>query len=285
MCRVISVTTPASSPSGVGDLVGVGHQRHPLEEVAEARRTVPASTSAGSATPGLRRRTRGRPRRARRGSPPGWRPAGRRRPRARRGSPSGRAPSRGRRRPARPRRPSTAARRPSPRSPDAFSDRDASAGRLLGPAQRLPERDPLALGQRLDARDRAVADAALGGVEDPAQRDVVGRVDQHPQVGQRVADLAPLVEAHPADDLVGQADPDEHLLEHPGLRVGAVEDRHVGRARGLSSVSRSISSETNRPRRARRRRRSRRSARRRRRRTTAASACGPGCGRSPRWRR
>ena len=106
-------------------------------------------------------------------------------------------------------------------------------GRLVGPLQPLPEGDPLALGVRVDARDRAVADAALGGVEDPAQGDRVGRVDEHPQVGQRVTHLAALVEPHPADDLVGQADADERLLEHPGLGVGAVEDRHVGRPRGL----------------------------------------------------
>ena len=43
---------------------------------------------------------------------------------------------------------------------------------------------------------------------------VVGGVDQHPEVGQRVADLLALVEAHPAaDDLVGLAGADEHLLE------------------------------------------------------------------------
>ncbi len=88
---------------------------------------------------------------------------------------------------------------------------------------------PLALGQHRHARHGPVADPPLGGVEDPAQRDLVGRVDQHPQVGDRVAHLAALVEAHPADDLVGLAGPDEHLLEHAGLGVGAVEDRDVGR--------------------------------------------------------
>ena len=113
------------------------------------------------------------------------------------------------------------------------SDRDASPGASVGPLQPLPEGDPLALGVGVHALHRAVADAALGGVEDAAQRDRVGRVDEHPQVGQRVAHLAALVEAHPADDLVGQPDADEHLLEHPRLGVGAVEDRDVGRPRGL----------------------------------------------------
>ena len=106
------------------------------------------------------------------------------------------------------------------------------AGRLVGADEGLPEGDPLALGQRLDARLGPLADAALGGVEHPADRDLVGGVDQHPQVGQRVAHLAPLVEAHPTDDLVGLAGADEHLLEDARLGVGAVEDGHV---RGLAT--------------------------------------------------
>ena len=57
--------------------------------------------------------------------------------------------------------------------------------------------------------------------------------DEHPQVGERVAHLLALVEAHPADDLVGQADADEHLLEDARLGVGAVEDRDVA---GLDAV-------------------------------------------------
>ena len=101
------------------------------------------------------------------------------------------------------------------------------ARRLVGPAQRLPEDRPLPLGVRRHAGLGAVADAPLGDVEHPAERDLVGRVDQHPEVGERVADLAALVEAHPADHLVGLAGADEHLLEHPGLGVGPVEHRHV----------------------------------------------------------
>jgi len=43
-----------------------------------------------------------------------------------------------------------------------------------------------------------------------------------------VAHLAPLVEPHPADHLVGLTGADEHLLEHARLGVGPVEDRDVG---------------------------------------------------------
>ena len=106
-------------------------------------------------------------------------------------------------------------------------DRVARSGDLVGAPQRLPERDPVAARERLHARLRALTDAALGGVEDAPQRHLVVGVGQHPQVGQRVSHLAPLVEPHPADHAVGHADPDEDLLEHPGLGVGAVEDRDV----------------------------------------------------------
>ena len=129
-----------------------------------------------------------------------------------------------------------------------------------------------------------VADAALGHVEDAPQADRVLRVGQHPQVGQRVAHLAPLVEPHAADHLVRQPDPQEHVLEHARLAVGAVEDGHVGvadlarnRPAGRSPRRRT------RPRRARCRRRSRSPSRRRPGRTTGACRAGPGCGRSPRW--
>ena len=94
-------------------------------------------------------------------------------------------------------------------------------------SQRVPEADAVLPRQRLDAGLGAVADAALGDVEDAAQRDLVVGVDEDPQVGQRVLDLAPLVEAHPADDAVGQAAADEHFLEHTGLGVGAVEHGDV----------------------------------------------------------
>ena len=102
------------------------------------------------------------------------------------------------------------------------------AGDALGLPQRRGERDPLALGPARDELLGLVADAALGHVEDAPQADRVLRVGQHPQVGQRVAHLAPLVEPHAADHLVRQPDPQEHVLEHARLAVGAVEDGHVG---------------------------------------------------------
>lgn len=91
----------------------------------------------------------------------------------------------------------------------------------------MREGDPLAPAERVDHRLGALADAALGHVEDAAQRHGVLGVGEDAQVGEDVADLAALVEADTADDLVGQADPDEDLFEDTGLGVGAVEDRDV----------------------------------------------------------
>ena len=50
------------------------------------------------------------------------------------------------------------------------------------------------------------------------------------QVGERVLDLAPVVEPRAADDLVRDADAHEVLLEHAALRVGPVEDGDVAPA-------------------------------------------------------
>ena len=232
MCRVISVTTPASSSSGcVGDLVGVGDQRDPLEEVGE-----PGRDGAGVDVGRVGRRAGHRVVGELAGDRdelgevlhPGLvlrvvgglelvEVAGAREHRLEdHVGPLPRVDHR---------LELLDHRRRSPGS--LVSDRVARPG--ASSARRSASQKVIRsrCGERVDARLGAVADAALGGVEDPAQRDLVGRVDQHPQVGQRVADLAPLVEAHPADDLVGHADADEHLLEHPGLGVGAVEHRDV----------------------------------------------------------
>ena len=69
-----------------------------------------------------------------------------------------------------------------------------------------------------------VPHAAARPVGDAQQRDGVGRVVDHLQVGDRVLDLRALVEAGAADHLVRNALADEHVLEHARLRVRPVED-------------------------------------------------------------
>ena len=84
---------------------------------------------------------------------------------------------------------------------------------------------------RREALERRLADPPPRAVHDPAQRHLVGRVPDHLEIGDRVLDLGPLVEARAADHPVGHALPHEQVLEHAGLRVHPVEDRDVGRAR------------------------------------------------------
>ena len=107
-------------------------------------------------------------------------------------------------------------------------DRVASPGASFARRSASQKVSPSRVASAWMRLDRAVADAALGDVEDPLERDDVVGVDQQPEVGQRVADLAALVEAHPADHAVGLAGADEDFLEDSRLRVGAVEDRDVG---------------------------------------------------------
>ena len=161
----------------------------------------------------------------------------------------------------------------------AFSERVARSGTSAHAAQRA--RRTAIRSRSANFSTHASARSPMprfGDVDDPAQADDVGRVGDDLQVGQRVADLLALVEPHPADDLVGHADPDEHLLEHPGGVVGAVEDRDVLRLRRRPRRrARRSARPPRRPRRARCRRRSPRSARRRRRRSTGSSAAGRCC--------
>ena len=72
--------------------------------------------------------------------------------------------------------------------------------------------------------DRGVADAAARHVDDALEGEVVGRLGGDPEIGQRVADLRPLVEARAADDAVVQAERDEAVLEGAHLERGAHQD-------------------------------------------------------------
>ena len=94
-------------------------------------------------------------------------------------------------------------------------------------AERGEERLAVRLRPGPQAGDRGIADPAARAVGDAHQRDgVVGVVD-HLEVRHRVLDLGALVEARAADHLVRDALADEHVLEHPALRVRPVEDRDL----------------------------------------------------------
>ena len=103
--------------------------------------------------------------------------------------------------------------------------RDPALGRV---PQGLTETDGPLLGMDRHARLRTVPDTPPRGVEDAAQRHRVVRVGEHLEVRDDVAHLLALVEPCAPDDLVGQTQADEHVLDHPGGVVGPVEHGHIG---------------------------------------------------------
>ena len=101
----------------------------------------------------------------------------------------------------------------------------AEPGHLLGLGRQLPDRSRRSCWRTRSTREIEVEPIPRRGeltirVNAP---DVL-RVDEHRQVGDRVLDLGALVELRAADHLVGDLGPHERVLEHPRLRVGAVED-------------------------------------------------------------
>ena len=98
---------------------------------------------------------------------------------------------------------------------------------ILGMAERGEERLAVRLRPGPEAADRGVADPAARPIGDAHERHgVVGVVDDL-EVRHGVLDLRPLVEARAPDHLVRDALADEHVLEHPALRVRPVEDRDL----------------------------------------------------------
>ena len=69
-----------------------------------------------------------------------------------------------------------------------------------------------------------VADAAARHVDDALEGEVVGRLRDDAEIGERIADLGALVEARAADDAVVQAERDEAVLEGAHLERGAHQD-------------------------------------------------------------
>src|SRR5947208_1674175 len=83
---------------------------------------------------------------------------------------------------------------------------------------------PPAFAQRLEALR---SDAARRQVDHALEGGIVAAVGEEPEIRERVLDLGALEEPQPAVDPVRDARRQERLLEHPRLRVGAVEDRDL----------------------------------------------------------
>ena len=120
----------------------------------------------------------------------------------------------------------TAARRGRARCAPTANSLD-SAGCQAGRKQRRQRRR---LGcrpapNRLERLHHALADAARRHVDHAPQAHVVVRVDDQPQVGERVLDFLALVEPHAADDLVGDALAHQRVFNRARLRVGPIQHR------------------------------------------------------------
>ena len=127
--------------------------------------------------------------------------------------------------------------------PPAVEGRDqlgqgvAGAGRqLVGLAQGARGLEHAGLAgarRRAHAAQGAVADAAPRQVDDPLQGQIVVGLADDAEIGDRVADLGPLVEARAADHPVGDAQLDEPLLEGAGLEAGPDQHRRLAELAAL----------------------------------------------------
>ena len=102
--------------------------------------------------------------------------------------------------------------------------RACAGGDLVGahnPAGGQGRRDAIAPGHLQQLGHAGVADAALGHIDDALEGQIVGRLRDDAQIGQRVADFLALVEPGTADDAIGQAELDEAVFEFAHLERGA----------------------------------------------------------------
>ena len=76
--------------------------------------------------------------------------------------------------------------------------------------------------------DRRIAKAALGHVHDALEGEIVGRLVDDAQIGQRIADFSALVEARAADDAIGHAERHEPVFDFAHLGGDAHQDRDLG---------------------------------------------------------
>src|SRR5919106_1804307 len=114
-------------------------------------------------------------------------------------------------------------------------ERRRAHARLLRLGERLPEGDPLRVRVGLEARERGVADPAPRPVGDACERDRIVRVVDRLEVSDGVLDFCALVEARPADHLVGDLHAHGLALaelapEVLRLALAIVGDDGVGRA-------------------------------------------------------
>ncbi len=120
---------------------------------------------------------------------------------------------------------------PAIERPDKASERVARRGPqpVAGdqPPRRLDQWQPLVARQAVQLLQGGAADAAARCVEDALEGEIVGRLGDEPQIGERVADLLALVKTRSADHAIRQGQRDEALLELAGLEPGTHQDRDL----------------------------------------------------------
>ena len=92
------------------------------------------------------------------------------------------------------------------------------------PQRRFGQRHSCGPGNLVQRFQRRRAEAATGRVDDALEGEVVIRLGDYPQIGQRIADLHAFVETRPADHPVRDAQRDQPLLELAHLEAGAHQD-------------------------------------------------------------
>ena len=95
---------------------------------------------------------------------------------------------------------------------------------LRHPAHHLKERNALLLGRLVDVRHRRDADAPRRHIDDPPQRQLIMRIQQQPQVAERILDLLAVEEALRPHQPVGKPPRTQRLLELPRLVPRPKED-------------------------------------------------------------
>ena len=93
----------------------------------------------------------------------------------------------------------------------------------------------LARGQLGDRLERLRANPARRRPDHPLEADGVGGIREHAQVREQILDVALFVEAHSADDVVGDSPAHERLFDRARLRIDAVENDDVGGSESAGS--------------------------------------------------
>src|SRR3546814_18128955 len=79
------------------------------------------------------------------------------------------------------------------------------------------QRNADSAGEAVDLRHRIVAKAALGGVDATLDGEVVGGMGNDAEIGPRIAEFSPLVDAEAAADAPGWTDGDKNGVERTEL--------------------------------------------------------------------